>query len=106
MKHFHLFPIAWEKCQLVTTDAMVDPKKAAEILKGFDTTCEFCGIQLESLHRAQNHYQTQHEAFGYIKCCGLKFRKDNAVADHIKWHVKPDIFRYKSNGPNILNRFS
>lgn len=78
---------------LVMAEVIVDPEKAAEILKGFDTTCEFCGIQSGSLNEANDHYKIHHNAGGYIKCCGLKFRKEKTVADHIKFHVKPDIFR-------------
>lgn len=61
----------------------------------FDTTCDLCSIELKSLRRAISHYRNEHRIDeGYIKCCGLKLKRDKLVDDHIRWHINPEIFKY------------
>lgn len=73
----------------------VDPVKSKKIFaQYFDTTCDLCSIDLKSLKRAIPHYKREHQIDeGYIKCCGLKLKRDKLVNDHIRWHINPDIFK-------------
>lgn len=74
---------------------VVDPAKSKQIfIQYFDTTCDLCSADLKSLRRANTHYRNEHKMEdGYIKCCGLKIKKDSHVNDHIRWHINPDIFK-------------
>lgn len=74
---------------------VVDPVKSKQIfIQYFDTTCDLCSADLKSLRRANTHYRNEHKMEdGYIKCCGLKIKKDSHVNDHIRWHINPDIFK-------------
>lgn len=63
-------------------------------VSNFDTTCDICSIDLRSLKRAITHYKLKHGIEeGYIKCCGLKMKRDKLVEDHIRWHINPEIFK-------------
>lgn len=59
----------------------------------FDYRCEVCGVDSETFKKTLAHYKKKHDIAGYIRCCGLKFRKKELVDDHIKWHSQPDIFK-------------
>lgn len=63
-------------------------------MQNFDTSCDICSIELKSLRRAISHYKNEHQIDeGYIKCCGLKLKRDKLVNDHIRWHINPEIFK-------------
>lgn len=59
----------------------------------FDYTCDVCGIDQVTFEQTLLHYNHEHNQDGYIKCCGKKFSKEATVADHIKWHQMPDLFK-------------
>lgn len=60
----------------------------------FDMSCDRCNYTLSSLQEAQYHYINEHQvADGYIKCCGIRFKKNVNINGHILWHLKPDMFR-------------
>lgn len=62
--------------------------------KNFDMTCDVCSIDLKTLTNAVTHYKKEHKIDdGYIKCCGLKLKRENTVSDHIKYHINPNIFK-------------
>lgn len=73
----------------------IDPIISKEIFtQHFDTTCDICSDDLKSLKRAIAHYKHEHNIEeGYIKCCGLKLKRDKLVSDHIRWHINPEIFK-------------
>lgn len=74
-------------------EVYVAPEKRQELLQEFDTTCDICSIELGSLKKSITHYRKCHKIDGYIKCCGLKFKQDAHIEDHIKLHVRPDMFQ-------------
>ncbi|XP_031622031.1 zinc finger protein 888-like [Contarinia nasturtii] len=80
-----------------STSYDIDSMRSKEIFdENFDTTCDICSIELKSLRRAITHYKNEHQIDdGYIKCCGLKLKRDKLVADHIKWHEYPEMFKCK-----------
>lgn len=68
--------------------------RAKMIAENFDTTCDICSMDLKTLKRAISHYELKHDTEGgYIKCCGLKLKRDNQIDDHIRWHANPNIFK-------------
>lgn len=77
-----------------TAHDVVDPDKRREIIQLFDTTCDLCTFDMKSLKGAISHYRTKHNIKeGYIKCCGLKLKRDKFINDHIRWHINPAIFK-------------
>lgn len=65
------------------------------IAQHFDATCDLCSVELKTLKRAITHYDSEHNIDeGYLKCCGLKFKRDKLVMDHVRWHINPDIFKF------------
>lgn len=73
----------------------IDPLQSKEIFtKNFDTTCDICSADLKSLKRAISHYKIEHQIDdGYIKCCGLKLKREKLIDQHIQWHINPSIFK-------------
>lgn len=64
------------------------------ISEHFDMKCDRCDKVFKSLQEAQFHYMDEHQiANGYIKCCGLVFRKTVNINGHILWHLNPGMFR-------------
>lgn len=74
-------------------DVYVSAEKRRELLEQFDTTCDICSMDLGSLQKAITHYKKCHKKDGYIKCCRLKFKKECQIDDHIKLHIRPDMFQ-------------
>lgn len=60
----------------------------------FEMQCDLCAIQFTSLQHARLHYFDDHQSNdGYIKCCGIKFKTDRSVNDHIRFHLDPEKYR-------------
>lgn len=74
---------------------IIDPIQSKQVFaQHFDTTCDICSVELKTLKRAISHYKHQHKNDeGYVKCCGLKLKRDKLVDDHIQWHLNPEIFK-------------
>lgn len=67
---------------------------SAIIAEYFDHTCDSCPVQLKTFKHAISHYSTKHNnQSGYLKCCGLKFKKKLHVLDHVRWHLDPTVFQ-------------
>lgn len=63
------------------------------IKKYFDMRCDHCGEILKSLQQAQFHYKQEHGSNdGHIKCCGYTFRGKPKIANHVLWHLNPNMF--------------
>lgn len=61
-------------------------------------------MNLETLANSIVHYKQFHNMDGYIKCCKLKFTKGWHVEDHIKLHVRPDMFQWVNSDISALHR--
>lgn len=57
------------------------------IKKHFHQTCDLCSFEVKSLDCAIKHYYTEHNRDGYLKCCGLKFKRSDLLEDHIQSHL-------------------
>lgn len=55
--------------------------------------CEFCDLEFDCYRQAIEHYQTEHNQDGYLRCCNRKFYKLEKMLDHCDWHIDPK--RYK-----------
>lgn len=64
-----------------------------EIPEYFDRKCDFCDATFLDIGDAQTHYLKDHNCRGYLKCCGQQFYSRCLIANHIKWHTNPDLFR-------------
>lgn len=62
---------------------------AAVIADYFEPTCELCPMELNSLERAIEHYQMDHQINGgFLKCCEQKIRTDKCMEKHIRMHLE------------------
>lgn len=60
----------------------------------FDMKCIHCASVFKSLQAAQYHYMHDHGiADGYIRCCGLTFKKPDHIEGHVLWHLEPELFK-------------
>lgn len=97
-KNFNILETEYDlldECERPADRFLVDRETAGHIFTAnFDTTCDFCHLDLKTLGKAIEHYRDVHDFDeGYVKCCGLKIKRKALVLDHIRWHIKPEIFK-------------
>lgn len=64
----------------------------------FDMKCDHCSEVFKSLQQAEFHYKQEHDSDeGHIKCCGYSFRGNSKIANHVLWHLNPNIYMYVQN---------
>ena len=55
--------------------------------------CNLCNIILPDFQSLIAHYRVAHNIVGYGMCCGRKFYRRGVLADHLKLHKDPDLFK-------------
>lgn len=61
----------------------------------FNMKCDTCEFEFTSLKTAKLHYFDAHQIpDGYLKCCGIKFKVNSKINDHIQYHLDPESYKY------------
>lgn len=47
----------------------------------------------ETFGELEKHYRIEHDAVGFVMCCGRKLTKRHRLLDHIQSHLNPDAFK-------------
>ena len=55
--------------------------------------CNLCNIILPDFQSLITHYRIVHNSVGYGMCCGRKFYRRGVLADHLKLHKDPNLFK-------------
>lgn len=55
--------------------------------------CRLCNVILPDFQSLITHYRVVHNKIGYGMCCGRKFYRRGILADHLRLHKDPNLFK-------------
>jgi hypothetical protein len=83
---------------------LVDFTAAATTFSNISTTCDICSEPLESFSSALEHFKTDHNQPGYVKCCNRKFAKRSNLIAHLDLHENPNKFTCNICGKKLTTK--